>query len=176
MSTFIEGLIITVALLVAFQVFARWHAVRDDRRQRLLEESWAIYRASRAISERLTKIDPQNANWQRDIGVSHLKIGELQSKLGDLPTALENYQASHAIADRLAKIDPRRAEWQRDLSVVQEKIGDLFATQGKMPAALEIYRASLSIRERLVEVDQGHVGWQRSGHARSHHRRLPGRR
>ena len=54
MSVFIEGLIITVGLLVAFQVFARWHAVRDDRRQRLLEESWAIYRASRAIHEQTT--------------------------------------------------------------------------------------------------------------------------
>ena len=54
MTIFIEGLIITVALLVAFQLFARWHAVRDDRRQRLLEESWAIYRASRAIHDQTT--------------------------------------------------------------------------------------------------------------------------
>ena len=51
MSVFVEGLVITVALLVVFQLFARWHAVRDDRRERLLEESWAIYRASRAIHD-----------------------------------------------------------------------------------------------------------------------------
>ena len=54
MTILIEGLIITLALLVGFQLFARWHAVRDGRRQRLLEESWAIYRASRAIHDQTT--------------------------------------------------------------------------------------------------------------------------
>ena len=54
MTIFIEGLVLTFVLLLAFQLFARWHAARDDRRQRLLEESWAIYRASRAIHNQTT--------------------------------------------------------------------------------------------------------------------------
>jgi hypothetical protein len=55
MTFFIEGLVLTLLVLGAFQLFARWSAARDDRRQRLLEESWAIYRASRVIHDQTTE-------------------------------------------------------------------------------------------------------------------------
>ena len=51
MTILIEGLVLTLVVLLGVQLFARWHAARDDRRQRLLEESWAIYRASRQIHD-----------------------------------------------------------------------------------------------------------------------------
>lgn len=49
------GALLTLALVVVslagLVVLARWQATREERRQRLLAESWAVYRASRAIHD-----------------------------------------------------------------------------------------------------------------------------
>lgn len=51
MTTLIEGLILTLVILLGVQLFASWRARREDRREQLLRESWAIYRASRQIHD-----------------------------------------------------------------------------------------------------------------------------
>jgi len=89
---------------------------------------------------RLAKADPGNAGWQRDLSVSHEKIGDVQVEQGDLAAALASYQASLAIAERLAKADPDNAGWQRDLSVSQEKIGEVQQAQGDLAAAPTSYQ------------------------------------
>jgi hypothetical protein len=83
-----------------------------------------------AIAERLAKADPGNAGWQRDLSVSHDKIGDVQQAQDDLAAALTSYQASLAIAEHLAKADPGNAGWQRDLSVSHDQIGDVQQAQG----------------------------------------------
>lgn len=55
MTIVLEGLVFTIVVLLCALLFARWQATRDDRRQRLLEESWAIYRASRHIHDKTTE-------------------------------------------------------------------------------------------------------------------------
>jgi hypothetical protein len=51
MTAVLGGLILALLILGGFQLFARWLSVRDARRERLLEESWAVYRASRTIHD-----------------------------------------------------------------------------------------------------------------------------
>jgi tetratricopeptide (TPR) repeat protein len=114
-----------------------------------------------ALFEGLVAADPGNAGWQRDLSVSHNKMGDVLRAQGNLPAALESYRASHDIFERLAAADPGNAGWQRDLSVSHNKMGDVLWAQGNLPAALESYRASLAIRERLAAADPGNAGWQR---------------
>ncbi|WP_374692181.1 SEC-C metal-binding domain-containing protein, partial [Accumulibacter sp.] len=114
-----------------------------------------------AIRERLAASDPGNAGWQRDLSVSHIKIGDLLQAQGDLAGAGAAYRADLAIAERLAASDPGNAGWQRDLSVSHNKIGDLLRAQGDLAGAGAAYRASHAIRERLAASDPGHPGWQR---------------
>jgi hypothetical protein len=64
----------------------------------------------------LARADPGNAGWQRDLSVSHIKIGDVLRAQGNLTAALESYQADLAIAERLARADPGNAGWQRDLA------------------------------------------------------------
>lgn len=47
----IEGVVIAILLVVAWLAFARWQKARDERQRKLLEESWAVYRASRQIHD-----------------------------------------------------------------------------------------------------------------------------
>ena len=98
---------------------------------------------------------------ERDLSVSHERIGDVQVEQGDLAGALTSYRASLAIRDRLAKADPGNAGWQRDLSVSHNKIGDVQVEQGDLAGALTSYRASLAIAERLAKADPGNAGWQR---------------
>ena len=80
-----------------------------QRAQGDLAAALTRYQASLAISERLAQADPGNAGWQRDLSVSHDKIGDVQRAQGDLAAALTSYQASLAIRDRLAQADPGNA-------------------------------------------------------------------
>ena len=83
---------------------------RQDRRcagrQGNLTAALESYQASLAIRERLARADPGNAGWQRDLSVSHEKIGDVLRAQGNLTAALESYQASLAIAERLARRRP----------------------------------------------------------------------
>lgn len=51
MSTVVQGLILVVVVFGAVELFARWYEARVERREQLLQESWALYRASRAIHD-----------------------------------------------------------------------------------------------------------------------------
>ena len=70
---------------------------------------------------RLAAADPANTGWQRDLSVSHNKLGDVAAAAGDLTAARGHYQAGLDIAARLAAADPANTEWQRDLSVSREQ-------------------------------------------------------
>jgi tetratricopeptide (TPR) repeat protein len=121
----------------------------------------AAYQASLAIDEALTKRDPANTEWQRDLFVSKAKIGDVLMAQGDGPGALAAYQACLAIAEALAKRDPANTEWQRDLSVSHERIGVVLMVQGDGSGALAAYQARHTIAEALARRDPANTEWQR---------------
>ena len=69
--------------------------------------------------------DAQNSEWQRDLSVSHNKIGDVRVAQGDLAAALEAFQKGLDIATRLAVLDPSNAQWQGDLIFVRDRIARL---------------------------------------------------
>ncbi|HIJ93446.1 MAG TPA: tetratricopeptide repeat protein [Rhodospirillaceae bacterium] len=112
-----------------------------------------------AIAERLAKADPDNAGWQRDLSVSHDRIGDVQVAQGDLSGALESYRASMAIAERLAKADPDNAGWQADLAASHGKLGQLMSRMGERDKALELFRQGRALVAPLAE-RSGHALWK----------------
>ena len=144
---------------------AAWAVVQQvgnvQRAQGNLSAALASYQACLALTDRLTKSDPGNADWQRDLAISYQKVGDVQAAQSNLPAALASYQASKAISDRLAKSDPGNARWQRDVAISHERIGNVQVAQGDLAAALSSYRAEQAILDRLVKSDPGNAGWQR---------------
>ena len=63
--------------------------------------------------------------WQRDLSISHNKIGEVLSAQGDLPGALAQFKAYHAIAESLARRDPGNMQWQRDLMASHWRLANM---------------------------------------------------
>ncbi len=98
---------------------------------RRLPDAAALLAGTHAVIERLAASDPSNADWQRGLSVSNIKIADVLLAQGDLSGALAAYRQSHEILERLAASDPRNAGWQRDLWVsyygmanVLERMGD----------------------------------------------------
>ena len=69
------------------------------------------------IRETLAARDTGNTQWQRDLSVSHNRLGDIATAQGDLPAAKAAYTAGLEIAKTLAARDPENTEWQRDLFV-----------------------------------------------------------
>jgi tetratricopeptide (TPR) repeat protein len=113
------------------------------------------------VAERLARQDPANADWQRDLSISHERIGAIRQAQGDMAGARESYEAYQAMAERLARQDPTNADWQRNLSISHEKIGDIRQAQGDLAGALESYEADMAIAERLARQDPANAEWQR---------------
>jgi tetratricopeptide (TPR) repeat protein len=118
------------------------------------------YRDSFAIREKLSKQDPGNADWQRNLSLSYIRLGDVQRDQGDLAGALKSYRDSLAIAEKLSKQEPGNAGWQSDLSFSHSRVGDVQGDQGDLAGALKSYRDSLAIRETLSKQDPGNTGWQ----------------
>ena len=102
---------------------------------------------------RLAAADPANTGWQRDLSISHNKLGDVAVAAGDLAAARAAYQASQDIRTRLAAADPANTEWQRDLSISHGKLGDVAVAAGDLTAARTAYQASLDIAARLAAAD-----------------------
>jgi hypothetical protein len=69
--------------------------------------------------------DPANTQWQRDLSVSHERIGDVLVAQGDGPGALTAYRQGLAIAETLTARDPANTQWQRDLVVSYVKLGEV---------------------------------------------------
>jgi tetratricopeptide (TPR) repeat protein len=114
-----------------------------------------------AIAQRLVQADPSHSGWQRDLAVSHERLGDLAVQTGDLKAARESYQQALAIRQRLVQADPSNTEWQRDLSVSHIKLGDLAVQTGELKAARESYQQDFAIAQRLVQANPSNREWQR---------------
>jgi hypothetical protein len=84
----------------------------------------AFQRAQRIATDR-TETDPDNTEWQRDLSVSHDRIGDVRRAQGDLSGALDAYNRGLEIAARLAALDPSNAQWQEDLAISRKMIAEL---------------------------------------------------
>jgi tetratricopeptide (TPR) repeat protein len=120
-----------------------------------------LLRTAEASARRLTTLYPTNTEWQRDLSVSHNKIGGVERALGRLEPALASYQAGMKIAEGLATLDPTNTEWQRDLSISHNKIGGVEQALGRLEPALASYRADMTICQHLAGLDPTNAEWQR---------------
>ena len=125
------------AALEAFERAAKyqpedfWTQVQLGDAQAVLGQSkaaMASYKTAQSIVEALAARDPANTEWQRDLSVSHNKIGNVLVAQGDGPGALAAYRKSQDICEALAARDWANAQWQVDLAVSCSRLGDLDAS------------------------------------------------
>ena len=100
----------------------------------------------------LAEKDPGNADWQRDLEISHNKVGDVLKDQGDLAAALDEYRANLDICQRLAEKDPNNAGWQRDLFVSYTRIGLVANRKNDLLAALDAFKKAEKIALHMNEI------------------------
>ena len=103
-------------------------------------EAFKLYLALQKHLSKLVVAEPENTEWQRDLSVSHNKVGDMHKANGDGLKALKAYEDGLAIAKILAKLDPKNAGWQRDLFVSTSKVADIQVVNGDAKSALKSYQ------------------------------------
>jgi hypothetical protein len=74
------------------------------------------YLTSHAIFEHLTKTDPGNGQWQRDLALSHERVAEVLASQGARSEAVRAFEKGRAIIIRLRQRSPNNATLPRDLA------------------------------------------------------------
>ena len=126
-----------------------------------LETKKGLALSAQSALTRLLQRDPANTQWQRDLSISHERIGNVLVAQGDCAGALAAYQASLAIREALAKRDPANKQWQGYLAGSHHRIGAVLLEQGNGAGALSAYQAGLAISEALAKRDPTNTEWQR---------------
>ncbi len=80
-----------------------------------LDGALKAFRDDLAIAEDLSRADPGNAGWRRDIAVSHAKIANALRASHDLAGARQALRAGREILAALVERHPDWAQWKRDL-------------------------------------------------------------
>jgi hypothetical protein len=132
---------------------------RGDRRS-----AWALqtYQRAQIAAQSQLLADPGNAEWQRDLSISHNKIGDVQVAQGDREGALRSFQAGMTMARQLAERDPGNAQWQTDMAVFCWKIGSLDTPallKAQRRATLEHGLGTLKMLDRAGRLEPRRKGW-----------------
>jgi uncharacterized protein DUF4062 len=114
--------------LWAFLVFSQGPHVESHG---TVEQARASYLESERHALRLTEDDPGNTEWQRDLAVSHSRLGDVAVAQGNLPDAVRRYGAALAIMEKLAASDPTNAVWQDDVEKCRRRVAEVREKIGK---------------------------------------------
>ncbi|MEH1128006.1 tetratricopeptide repeat protein [Micromonospora sp. CPCC 206061] len=123
-----------------------------------LEEATAAYRESLRLAKAMVATVPEIA--LDDVAISHGKLAQMASRLGDRDTAREHLEAAREAAERRVGLVPGDPDALRSLSIVLERIGDLALETDDLETARIAYHDNFRIVESLVRADPGHSGWQ----------------
>ena len=85
----------------------------------------AAYHEALRIDHRLATQDPANAQWQRDLVVSYMRLGDVEKQKGNTTGAVDFFTQARAISARMVERDPTNAVWKNDLVWVEQQIDAL---------------------------------------------------
>jgi tetratricopeptide (TPR) repeat protein len=133
---------------------------KEDLAQAKLQDALDAYQQSLKIRQTLAEQDKSNADWQRNLWMSYIEVGDVLLTQGKLVEAMDAYQQSFKLRQILAGQETSNSSLQRDLEVSYEKIGDILVLEGKPQEALIAYQKDLQTAERLAERDTSNTSWQ----------------
>jgi serine/threonine protein kinase/tetratricopeptide (TPR) repeat protein len=117
------------------------------------------YQKAHEVALRRAADGPNDPEAQRDLSLTHSKMGEVYRVQGALGSALASHEAALTIRRRLAS--PRDAAAQQDLSNSHYNLGEIHALQGALPSALASFQDGLRISRKLADADPGNATLQR---------------
>jgi tetratricopeptide (TPR) repeat protein len=112
------------------------------------------------ICEELAKVDPNNAQAQRDLGLAYQRSGEILHREDMLEEAVDQYRKARTTFEPLA--DSTNAFMQRTLAILDNKLGEALEQLARPAEALTCYRQALAIHQQHYSDDQSNLSALRS--------------
>ncbi|MFN9717369.1 MAG: tetratricopeptide repeat protein [Planctomycetota bacterium] len=109
------------------------------------------------IAKQLAEADPQNAQWQRQLFVTHERLSIVLRKLNRFEDALRQMESALQITRMLVASNPGNADNLLDLSLSLERLGVISLNLGRVKEALEFQEEALQIRRTVAESDPKHL-------------------
>lgn len=115
------------------------------------------YRLGHAIVEQLAKGEPDNPQFQRDLGTSFSNLGEVAQRLGQTQDSLSHYQKALSLRQDIANLNPKDLEAQRLLALSLKWMGDTSLKLNRAEEGLNFYEKSGLIIRSLATADPNNV-------------------
>jgi tetratricopeptide (TPR) repeat protein len=126
-----------------------------------LSEALTAYQATLSIFQDIATRYPADAVLQRQLAVTHLRLGDVYDAQTELGRALEAFRESSRISQTLSDHEPSNPRRQREAATTYIRVGDILQQQNQLDEARKMYSAGLRIFQRLVEAEPENEDWQR---------------
>ena len=114
-----------------------------------------------AIAEALAAETPNSLEWQRDLSVSHQKLGMLAADAGNTSVARRHFETSRAIRERLVMLAPDDPTREWDLAGILDRLGELALANDDPSGAMREFTVLEAIMRRLAANEPDNLDWQR---------------
>lgn len=123
-----------------------------------LNRAEKAFRNALAIAQELSASDPANTDWQHDLAISQIKLGDLGVERGDRAAAIEAYRRGLELLEAGPGVE--NSARQYDLGIAHERLGNVLAENGEADAALAHYRTRAGLLEDIARNDKRNARWQ----------------
>ena len=141
-----------------------------------LPEAQRLFGEALRLAQLLAESNPDEVEWRERAAQSHLRIGIIQRRLGELSAAKESVARCRDLIQRLTDSDPANFRWQTlafesfrasgnvEMELAQVIYADdgdgLELAEGNLPEAQRFFGEALRIANRLAEFDAAAVEWE----------------
>nr|MBP6823245.1 tetratricopeptide repeat protein [Acidobacteriota bacterium] len=109
------------------------------------------------IRQPLAAANQKSVEHQRDVSISHDKIGGLLADAGKTAEAIESFQSALEIDTKLSLIDPNDNQTKSDRANSLSKLGELRQKLGASAKALDDFRQAFALLAEVVSKDDRDV-------------------
>jgi tetratricopeptide (TPR) repeat protein len=124
-------------------------------------EALASYEQARPILERLARENPSVTDFQRDLAMSLINIGNLQSEAGRPAEALASYEQARPILERLAREHPESPEFASDLGGTLHNLARIDLDQRRFDEARDKLRRAIESQRKALAAYPDHPNYRR---------------
>ncbi|MGH6705610.1 MAG: TIR domain-containing protein [Sphingomicrobium sp.] len=130
------------------------------RNQRRFAESARQFESSLRPMESLASIDPENAEYQRELSTLLAWSADAQRDLGRLDAAIQRREKQIAFLRRLLASGDTNVAFREHLIPAQQGLGILFASRGQPDRGIEQFRLAVAEANRLIRIEPDNVMWR----------------
>ena len=116
------------------------------------EEALKYYEEEFVIVKTISRIKIKNMQYNSELGMTYLKLGDDNIKTGNAQKALEYFEKGLKVYDELYSSNSSNIEFITGLAIFSEKVGSTYHSIGNLEKALTFYKDFNYLEKKLIEL------------------------